>query len=267
MRVAVIQLTSTRDVEANVATALELCTQAVSEGADLIALPENHAFLGLDSDKLPHAQGVEDGPFVAPFREFAAKHSVGVLAGSIPETGPDPQHVYNTSVLIGRGGETLAAYRKIHLFDIDLPDGTSFRESESVAPGSDCVVAEFDGWRLGLTVCYDLRFPALYRRLAEEGAEILLIPAAFTLQTGKDHWQALLRARAIETQCYVVAPGQFGQNGKRRQTWGKSMVVDPWGTVLCQAPESVSLVTTTLSRDYLADVRQRLPCAKHHRLT
>ena len=262
---ATVQMTSTTDWESNLKRAQDYVLQAIDAGARLITLPENYGFLGRESEKLPHAQSVEEGPFLEPFRKLAQKHRVAILAGSIPETGPDAEHVYNTSVLIGTSGETLAAYRKIHLFDIDIPGEVSFQESSAVAGGSHAVVADFEGWKIGLTVCYDLRFPHLYQMLVDEGATILTVPAAFTLQTGKDHWEVLLRARAIENQCFVLAPDQFGHHSKGRASWGKSLIADPWGTLLALMPEREGFAMARLDPEDIRRVRRGLPCLEHRK--
>jgi predicted amidohydrolase len=266
LTVATVQLTSTEDVDANVSRAVALVERAAEAGARFIALPENYGFLGSEKGKLAHAQPVEGGGFTQGLREVASARSVFVLAGSIPETGPDPQHTYNTSVLIGPTGDTVASYRKIHLFDVALCDGGSFEESASVAAGDDPVVCEVDGWRLGLTICYDLRFPELYRKLSELGVDAVTIPAAFTLHTGKDHWDVLLRARAIENQCFVVAPEQFGHHGGKRASWGKSQVIDPWGVQLAVAPEREGFVIARMEYDDLERARQQVPCLQHRRI-
>lgn len=266
LTVAAVQLTSTQDVDANLRRSLELTRAAAEAGARLIALPENYGFLGPDVDKLKHAQSVAAGPFLVPLRELAREYGVYVLAGSIPETGPDARHTYNTSVVIDPEGETLATYRKIHMFDVELADGTSLKESDSVAPGRGPVLTEIDGWKVGLTICYDLRFPELYRLLSREGADLLTVPAAFTLHTGKDHWDVLLRARAIENQCFVLAPGQFGYHGAKRSSWGKSQAIDPWGAQLVVAPEREGFAIATLVAEDLQRVRTQLPCAEHRRL-
>lgn len=262
---ATVQMTSTTDWESNLRRAALYVEQAVDAGARLITLPENYGFLGRESDKLPHAQSVEDGPFLEPLRKLAQKHQVGILAGSIPETGPDAEHVYNTSVMIGTSGETLASYRKIHLFDIDIPGEVSFQESSAVAGGTQATIVDFEGWRIGLTICYDLRFPHLYQALVDLGACILTVPAAFTLQTGKDHWEVLLRARAIENQCFVLASDQFGNHSKGRASWGKSLIADPWGTLVALMPEKEGFVMARLDPEDIRRVRRGLPCLQHRK--
>ena len=261
-----VQVTSTRDVESNLARSRELVDRAARAGARLIALPENYGFIGADAEKLPFAQAVEEGPFVAPLREIARQRKVYVLAGSIPERGPDPAHTYNTSVLVGPDGSTVGWYRKIHLFDVELSDGFSVRESDTVAAGDTPQVLDVDGWRLGLSICYDLRFPELYRWLSDRGADVIAVPAAFTLHTGKDHWDTLLRARAIENQCFVLAPGQFGRHGGGRVSWGKSQILDPWGTALAVAPEREGFVLAELTEGDLNRARRQIPALSHRRL-
>lgn len=260
LSVAAVQLTSTRDVESNLARALDWVRQAARAGADLVALPENFGFLGGDFEVLRFAQRVDDGPFTVPLRALAQELGIFIIAGSIPEIGPDPEHVYNTSVLIGPGGETCAMYRKIHLFDVALGEEARFVESQAVSRGAALALAPAHGWQVGLSVCYDVRFPELYRGLVDLGAQILSIPAAFTLHTGKDHWEPLLRARAIENQCYVVAAAQFGRHNPQRVTWGKSMIIDPWGTPLATAPEREGFALAVCDATFQADVRRQLPC-------
>lgn len=257
-------MSSKDDVGANLSVATELVRAAADAGAEVVALPENFAFLGTrEADKLAHAQSVETGPFLQPIRELAQKLGIYVLAGSIPEAGPDALHVYNTSVLIGKSGETVVSYRKLHLFDVDFGGSHAYAESAHVARGEQPIVAVLEGWGVGLTVCYDLRFPELYRRLVEGGAQILFVPSAFTLHTGKDHWDVLVRARAIENQCFVVAPGQWGQHAPGRYTWGKSMIVDPWGTALATAPEQVGFVLARCEATAIERVRTSLPALAH----
>jgi predicted amidohydrolase len=262
---AAVQLTSTADVDANLARVCALTRAAADAGAELIVLPENFGFLGEDHEKLAHAQPI-DGPFTAPLREVARQAGVFVVAGGIPEVGPDADHVYNTSVLIDPSGDTAATYRKIHLFDVDLADGTRIQESRHVAPGDSPVVGTAREWSLGLTICYDLRFPELYRALVSSGADVLTVPAAFTLHTGKDHWQPLLRARAIENTCFVIAAAQTGRHSAARVSWGKSMIIDPWGTMLAVAPEGEGFALAVLDADALVRVRSQLPSLEHRKM-
>ena len=266
LTVAAVQLTSTADVEANLKRAIGWTRRAAEAGAQLIALPENYGLLSREEDKLQYAQSVETSDFVAPLREVAKTCQVYVLAGSIPEAGPDAGHAYNTSVLIGPDGTTIASYRKIHLFDVELADGSSFRESATVAAGHEPVVTRVADWPVGLSVCYDLRFPEVYRALVDKGARILMVPAAFTLHTGKDHWDLLLRARAVENLCFVVAPAQFGYHGNKRASWGKTQIIDPWGTPLSVVPEREGFALATLDAADQERCRAELPCLGHRRL-
>lgn len=270
--VAAVQLTSSRDVDSNLQRAADWTRRAADAGATFVVLPENFGFLGGDAELLPYAQPVEGGAFTAPLRALAQERGIHVLAGSIPEVGPDAQHVYATSVLIGPAGQTLATYRKIHLFDVHMGEARH-RESQQIAAGDTPVVGHVGNgkhqsadWPVGLSICYDLRFPELYRRLVRQGARLLTVPAAFTLHTGKDHWEPLLRARAIENQCYVVAAGQFGRHSEKRATWGKSMIVDPWGTVLACAPEREGFALARCEAEAQAQIRAELPCLANRRL-
>ncbi|MEW6442693.1 MAG: carbon-nitrogen hydrolase family protein [bacterium] len=266
LRLAAVQMCSGPSVEKNLEKALGLISQGAELGADLIALPENFALMGSDRQRAEVAQGL-DGPILTELRRTARRHAVAVLAGTFPEScraGGD-RRPYNTSVLIGRRGEIAAVYRKLHLFDVSLPDGTSYEESRHIRPGSDLVTARFGTIGLGLTICYDLRFPELYRALALRGAQVIIVPSAFTLLTGKDHWIPLLRARAIENQVYVVAPAQFGTHESGRQTYGHSAIVDPWGTVIAQASDQECVIRADLDPAFQEDVRRRIPVFDHLR--
>ncbi|MET0404909.1 MAG: carbon-nitrogen hydrolase family protein, partial [Cystobacter sp.] len=197
---------------------------------------------------------------------LARERKVTLLSGSILEQGAPGGRLYNTTVVFGPDGSRLAVYRKIHLFDVDVGDGTPYLESAAVAPGAEVVVADTEVGRLGLSICYDLRFPELYRRLSAGGATLVAVPAAFTLMTGKDHWEVLLRARAIENQCYVFAPAQGGRHSPQRVTWGHAMVVDPWGLVTARASEGEGLAVAAMDTELLARIRRNLPCLQHRRL-
>lgn len=255
---AAVQLTSTDDKARNLARAEELVAEAAGRGAKLVGLPENVAFMGPDADKPKVAEPL-DGPTLQRFSALAKKVQVTLLAGSVLESGAPGGRFYNTSALFGPDGRRLAVYRKIHLFDVDIPDGARYRESEAIAPGRDVVVAETDVAKLGLSICYDLRFPELYRRLSKQGAEVLFVPAAFTHLTGLAHWEPLLRARAIENLSYVVAPAQTGWHSEKRQTWGHAMVVDPWGQVLATAGSGEGLAVAPIDLEYLSKVRREVP--------
>jgi predicted amidohydrolase len=250
---AVVQITSTEDVDQNLARAGELCKHAARRGAGLIALPENFAFLS-EKEAAPPAESLAaPGPILRFGQELARDLAVYLLLGSIPERAADGR-VHNTSVLLGPDGALVSSYRKIHLFDV-LVGEKAYRESDRVAPGNAPVLAETPFGHVGLSICYDLRFPELYRGLSQAGATLLTIPAAFTLMTGKDHWEPLLRARAIENQCFVLAPAQTGKHGSWRYSYGNSMIIDPWGTVLCRAPEGEGVALAEL--DFVAQRRTR----------
>lgn len=276
MNVAAAQLSSQDDVERNLQRVHALTREAAAAGAELVAFPENFAFMGEEDGKRAIAEPVAlasaaSGPIVASLREAARASKVWLLGGGMPEKSEDPSRPFNTSVLISPDGEVVARYRKIHLFDVDLADGTKLLESGATAAGEEVVTADVttrDGHRarLGLTICYDVRFPELYRKLVERGANVVSVPAAFTVTTGKDHWHVLLRARAIENQVFVLAPAQHGRHPRGRQTYGKSIIVDPWGDVLAQAAEGEGLAIARLDFDALERVRASLPSLRHRRL-
>jgi predicted amidohydrolase len=289
LKVAALQMTSTEDVDANLARASALATEAAAAGAALIGFPENFAYLGSDLDhrlsiaealpapaeELPapaealpspdlKAQG--GGPILTAMQALARQTGAWLLLGGFPERAASPTHIRNTSVLLRADGSIAAVYRKIHLFDVDVPGGKRFRESETVEPGSEAVVAETPWGPLGLTICYDLRFPELYRTLTARGARLLAVPSAFTLETGKDHWSVLLRARAIENQAYLFAPAQFGHHGGNRRSWGHAMVVDPWGAVLAECGDHEGFALASVDLGYQDRVRASLPCLTHRKV-
>jgi predicted amidohydrolase len=269
VKISLIQLCSTRDLDRNLERSSKLAARAFDDGAEWILFPENAPFLGKDADKLAIAEQL-DGPIVEHYRQIARDGGCWVSLGSFPEISPDASRTYNTQVLIDPKGQTAAVYRKIHLFDVDVEGGRSYRESDSVKGGENLVTAPVssDGveHEVGLTVCYDLRFPELYRELVRRGATALTVPSAFTLQTGRDHWHPLLQARAIENQAYVLAPNQWGNHFDRRSSYGHSVVYDPWGRMLACAPEKECVVTVELDFEYLQDVRQRMPSLTHRRV-
>lgn len=266
LQVAVIQMNSQADVAKNLEQARVLVERAKSRGAELVVLPENFAFFGDETDKRQLAEAIGDGPISQALAAMARENSVYVVGGGFPERSGDADRPHNTLLVVSPTGAPLATYRKIHLFDVELGAGGSYSESAATSAGSSVVVTEIAGFKVGLSICYDLRFPELYRALAEQGAEVLLVPAAFTLHTGKDHWHVLLRARAIEAQAFVVAAGQHGGHPGGRQTYGHSLVVDPWGTVVAEASDGVGIATATLERSRLDAVRRSLPSLRHRKL-
>ncbi len=268
MRVAVVQLNTQDNVAENLGRVRHWVSEAASAGAQLVALPENFAFMGEEAQKRELAEKVDGafpGQILGALSEVATKHGVWIVGGGMPERNEDVTRPYNTSVLIDPKGQVAATYRKVHLFDVSLPDGTSLRESAATSAGAEAVTAEVLGVRLGLSVCYDIRFPELYRRLVDQGARIVTVPSAFTLTTGKDHWHPLLRARAIENQVYVLAPAQHGKHPRGRQTYGKSLIVDPWGEVVAQCSEGEGFATAQLDFAYQDRVRTSLPSLLHRK--
>ena len=262
---AALQLTSTPDPEANFAAAEELIDLAARRGADLVGLPENFAFMGDDERRLELAGSLAErcSRFLVT---MARRYQVTLLGGGFPVPAGE-RATFNRAELVGTEGQLLARYDKIHLFDVDLPDGNTYRESGTVKAGDALPpVVDVPGLcRIGLSICYDVRFPELYRHLAGAGAELIMIPAAFTAFTGKDHWQVLLQARAIENTAYVVAPAQTGQHYGRRQSHGHALVIDPWGTVLADAGVSVSAAIAPIDPGHAQRVRAQMPSLKHRR--
>jgi deaminated glutathione amidase len=264
MRVAVCQLNARDDRAANLKAARELLGRAAASGADLAVLPEYVDYLGR-AEGAPKPEPI-DGEFAEFFAAAARDLDMWVHAGSFHEAGPDERRTYNTSLVFDRSGGLAATYRKIHLYDVEIPGRVSYQESRTVAPGTETVIADIDGVPTGLSICYDLRFPELYRVLAVAGAKVLVVPAAFMLHTGRDHWEVLLRARAIENQCYVVAAAQIGDHDPGRTCFGRSMIIDPWGTVLAQAPDTIGIVTADLDLVRLDLIREELPSLANRRL-
>jgi predicted amidohydrolase len=258
IRVACVQLTSRADKAANLEKAQRLVAKAAASGADVVLLPEKWNAIGGVDVLHEAAETIEDGESVAAMRGWAARHGITLVGGSITERREGREKLSNTSLVFDPEGELVATYRKIHLFDVDV-GGHRYRESEAEEPGEEPVVARLEGWPIGLTVCYDLRFPELYRILALEGAELVTVPAHFTLYTGKDHWHVLLRARAIENQNYVAAAAQIGETIPGKPSYGRSLIVDPWGTVVAQAPDEETVIGAELDRERLLDVRRNLP--------
>ena len=266
LAVAAVQLNSQADISQNLDHCRRLVQRAKARGAEVVLLPENFAFFGPEADKRKVAESLADGVVARALTEMARDNALCVIGGGFPERSADAERPHNTLLVVGANGAPLATYRKIHLFDVELGSGGSYSESAATSAGSSLVVVEVGGFKLGLSICYDLRFPELYRALSEQGAEVLLVPAAFTLHTGKDHWHVLLRARAIEAQAFVIAAAQHGAHPGGRHTYGHSLIVDPWGTVIAEASDGVGLVSATLERARLEAVRRSLPSLLHRKL-
>ena len=268
MKVALIQMNSGSDKAANIASAVALIERAVAEERpDWICLPEVFDFMGGSRDeKLAAAEDMPGGPAYSAMQSLAKKHGVFIHAGSILEKLHDDPRVGNTTVAFNRKGDEIARYRKIHMFDITGPDGQAYNESASMRPGEAVVTYDCDGVTVGCSICYDIRFPDLFQALADKGAQMIALPAAFTLATGKDHWEVLARARAIETETYFCASGQTGtfvQGNETRATYGHSLVVDPWGLVVAKASDGVGFVATRIDPERVKKVRQMIPVAQH----
>jgi predicted amidohydrolase len=251
-------MTSRADKAANLETAERLVAQAASTGADIVVLPEKWNAIGDAGVYHATAEPLEGGESVAAMSEWARRHGITLVGGSIAEHREGREKLSNTSVVFDPGGQIVAVYRKIHLFDVEV-GGVVYRESEAEEPGDEAVLAEAEDWRIGLTVCYDVRFPELYRILALEGAQLITVPAHFTTPTGKDHWHVLLRARAIENQLYVAAAAQIGETLPGKPAYGRSLIADPWGIVLAQAPDEETVIAAELDRAHLGRIRAKLP--------
>jgi len=264
-KVAVVQMSSTADLQQNLASAERLIRQAVEAGSQVTLLPEGFAYLGPEKHKVQIAEPLpQGGPILDRFVRLAKETNSELVLGGFWERHPDDEaKVFNSCVAIGADGTILGIYRKIHLFDVDLADGTTVKESKTVAAGMEPVVVACSAGTLGLSICYDLRFPELYRHLVDLGATALAVPSAFTATTGKDHWHVLLRARAIESQCYVLAPAQTGHHFGNRTSYGHALIVDPWGSVLAECGEGTDIALATLDSEHTEQVRQCLPSLQH----
>lgn len=262
MKIGLAQLNSRQNKAANLAEAGQAVDHLAAQGVDLVVLPEMSNFHGLESTYAGAAEPIP-GPSSEWARQKAVQHGIFVHCGSVAERRGDK--VYNTSVVFDRSGTEVARYSKIHLFDARTPDGLEYRESAAFAAGDELAVFPCEGFVCGLAICYDIRFPELFHALADRGAHVFVIPAAFTVPTGISHWEPVLRARAIENGCYVAGCGQWGAYARGRQNYGHSMVVDPWGTVLAQCGEGVGTISVDLDMEYLEKVRQRLPVQRHRR--
>jgi len=268
MKISLIQMNSISDRDANLKAATELIESAVAlERPDWIALPEVFDFIGgVRADKFAAAEFLPDGPTYRTMQDLARRHGIFIHAGSLLEKIPGEERLYNTTVVFNRAGEEIARYRKIHMFDITAPDGTAYRESNSFKPGDTVVTYPCEDMIIGCSICYDIRFPDLYQALVARGATMIVVPAAFTMQTGKDHWEVLMRARAIETQAYVCAPAQTGPHtiGKETRTsYGHSLIVDPWGHVIAKASDGVGFVSARINPASVQKVRTQIPVASH----
>lgn len=262
--VAAVQFNPRDDKEANIETALSMIDSSAQAGARLVVLPEVWTFMGEPERTLEIAEPIP-GPLTERLSESARRNGIYLHAGTFAERVQKDQRVRNTAVVFNPEGDLIAAYRKIHLFDITLDGVADYAESATVAPGEDIVTFDLDGMTVGLATCYDLRFPEIFRILALRDAEVILLPAAFTMTTGKDHWEVLIRARAIENGLYMVAAGQFGQNLPGKWCYGRSMIVDPWGTVLATAPDVQAVITAVVDRGHLQSVRRQIPSLANRR--
>jgi len=263
MRAAAVQLNSTDDYDRNLRVAERLVREAADDGAELVVLPEKWTALG-PPDALRGAAQPLGGPALTAAASWAQELGIHLVAGSVPELIEGREKLSNSSPLIAPDGSFRGVYRKIHMFDVDVED-VSYRESEAEEAGEEIVVADAGGVPVGLTICYDLRFPELYRILALRGARVITVPSAFTERTGRDHWEVLLRARAIENQVFVVAAGQIGDAPPHYKSYGRSMIVDPWGVVLAQAPDTECFVSAELDFSIQDEMRESLPSLRNRR--
>lgn len=264
LSVAAVQLTAGADKAANIAQAAQLVEQAAAAGADLVVLPEKFNGFGSPAILDRCAEPADGGETVEAMRAWAREHGIWLVGGSITEAVPGREKWFNTTFVFDRAGAVVATYRKVHLFDVDV-HGQRYRESDLEAPGDEIVVVEVDGWTVGLAICYDLRFPELFRALADRGAQLLVLPAAFTRTTGEAHWHVLVRARAVENQCYVVAAGDWGEHPDGKETYGHSMIVDPWGVVEQEAADGAGVIVARADPERLLCVRARVPALAHRR--
>jgi predicted amidohydrolase len=264
LNVAIIQMNSQGDRRANIAAALDLIDRAAATSARLVALPEVWPYLGPDDVIREQAETIP-GPITDHLAQRARRHGIYIHGGSIYEKRPGDPGMYNTTFVIDPTGEIIARYSKIHMFDVVLDGVAEYRESATVTPGDEVVVTEIDGILVGLAICYDLRFPELFRILALEGAQAIMLPAAFTLMTGKDHWEPLIRARAIENELYMIAPAQWGTHPPGNWCYGRSMVVDPWGTVVTTASDGVGIAYATVDPSRVETVRRQIPSLANRR--
>ncbi|MBM3678325.1 MAG: carbon-nitrogen hydrolase family protein [Actinobacteria bacterium] len=264
LRVGCVQLNAGADPAGNAERVTPLVARAVRDGAELVVLPEMWNALGDDDVLRAAAEPREGGLAVDAMRGWAREHGITLVGGSIMESRPGRERLSNLCLVFAPDGEVVAEYRKLHMFDVDV-GGQSYRESDSKEPGDEIVGAELCGWQVGLSICFDVRFPELYRALALGGAELITVPAAFTLHTGRDHWELLLRARAVENGCYLAAADQWGVDVRGRSLFGRSMIVDPWGTVIAQAADEDCAIVATVERSRLEAVRASIPALRQRR--
>jgi predicted amidohydrolase len=264
LNVALLQMNSGADKAANIASALDLIDRAAGSGARVVALPEIWQYLGLEEGNRESAETIP-GPITDLLAERARRHGIYVHGGSIYEVRPGDPGLYNTAVVIDPQGEIIARYSKIHMFDVVIEGDRAYRESDTVTPGNEIVLTQIDDLTVGLAICYDLRFPELFRILALRGAQAVILPAAFTMMTGKDHWQTLIQARAIENGLYMIAPAQWGKHPPGDLCYGRSMVVDPWGTVVAIASDGVGMAHATVDPSRVDAVRRQIPSLTNRR--
>ena len=272
LKITVVQTNSIHDKPKNIAQARGLLEQAIAtDRPDVLVLPEVWNWRGgSTADKLANADDIPGGPAWELLSSLARRHKVWIHGGSMIERIPGATQVYNTTCAFDREGREVARYRKIHMFDITAPDGTPYNESDTIRPGDEVVTYDLEGRKIGCTICYDMRFAELYIQLAKQGCDIIMVPSSFTLQTGKDHWDLLLRARAVETQCYIVAPAQYGPfvdgKGGTRLSYGHSLIADPWGHIVCKVSDGIGFASANVDRAQIKRVRDLIPMNAHRRL-
>lgn len=264
--VAVGQMTSTENKKENLEKVLCIIENAAKLGAKFVGLPENFAFMGAADGASVQAAEPLDGPTIKMLRKTAEHFGVWLSLGGFQEKVRGKEKIYNTHIVVDDRGDIVAIYRKIHLFSVTLPDGEVYDEARSILGGEEIITVKTPFFTAGLSICYDLRFPGIYAGLRDRGAEILLVPAAFTAYTGVAHWEILLRARAIETQSYVFAPAQIGHHNEKRETYGHAMIVDPWGTVLAECEENCEIALAEIDLAFLQKLRNDMPVWKHRRI-
>ena len=261
-QIGVIQMDTRDNYEENMEAACRFIDEAAAKGAKLVTFPEVFNYIGTEPRE---AEEIPNGPTITLMAKKAREHHIWIHCGSISEVNPNGEKKYNTTVLLNPEGEEVARYRKLHAFDITLADGTETRESDRMQIGNDIVMVDTELGKFGLSICYDIRFPELYRYMAQNGCQVLFTPANFQMQTGKDHWEIILRTRAVENTCYVVAAGQIGKKRGTSLSYGSSLVADPWGTVIARAKETAVVTMAEIDLDYLDKVRRDLPCLKNKR--